>query len=63
MLSDVLGAPVRLRVSTRAIRTIEHNGGIDSFLLGTPNRRLPPEALVIKRRIARVKARKAPAAS
>ena len=27
LLSDVLGAPVRLRLSTRAIRTIEHNGG------------------------------------
>jgi large subunit ribosomal protein L28 len=62
MLSDLLGAPVRLRVSTRAIRTIEHNGGIDSFLLGTPDRRLPPEALVVKRRIARIKARRAPAA-
>ena len=63
MLSDLLGTPVRLRVSTRGIRTIEHNGGIDAFLLGTPDRRLPPEALVIKRRIERIKARRAPAAS
>src|SRR3974390_1421471 len=29
LLSDVLGMSVRLRLSTRAIRTIEHNGGID----------------------------------
>ena len=44
LLSDVLGFSVRLRLSTRAIRTIEHNGGIDAFLLGTPDRRLPEEA-------------------
>ena len=29
-----------MRLSTRAIRTIEHNGGIDAYLLGTPNGRL-----------------------
>jgi large subunit ribosomal protein L28 len=57
MMSDVLGTSVHMRVSTRAIRTIEHNGGIDAFLLTTPNRNLPPEAQVIKRRIARAKAK------
>ena len=40
LLSDVLGLPVRMRLSTRAIRTIEHNGGIDAYLLGTPT---PPD--------------------
>jgi len=34
LLSEALGQSVRLRLSTRAIRTIEHNGGIDAFLLG-----------------------------
>ena len=52
LLSDILGASVRLRISTHALRTIEHNGGLDSFLLGTPNRDLPAEAQVLKRRIA-----------
>jgi large subunit ribosomal protein L28 len=40
VLSDILGAAVRLRLSTRGIRTIEHNGGIDAYLLGTPDARL-----------------------
>jgi large subunit ribosomal protein L28 len=53
MLSDALGQPVRLRLSTRAIRTIEKNGGLDAFLLGTPDSRLPAEAVRLKRRIAR----------
>ncbi len=57
--SDVLAAPVRIRVSTNGIRTIEHNGGLDAFLLGTPNRKLPQEAQVLKRRIARAQAKKA----
>ena len=57
--SDVLGSAVKIRLSTNGIRTIEHNGGLDSFLLGTPDRRLPLEAKTLKRRIERAKAKKA----
>ena len=57
--SDVLGAPVKIRLSTHGIRTVEHNGGLDAFLLGTPDRKLADEALVLKRRITRAKAKKA----
>jgi len=63
MLSDILGQPVRMRLSTRAIRTVEHNGGIDAFLLGTPNAKLPAEALVLKRQIQRAQAKKAAASA
>jgi large subunit ribosomal protein L28 len=49
---------VRIRVSTSGIRTIEHNGGLDSFLLGTPDRKLPEEARVLKRRIAKAKGKR-----
>jgi large subunit ribosomal protein L28 len=59
MLSDVLGASVSMRLSTRGIRTVEHNGGIDAFLLSTPNRKLPPEAMTLKRRILRAQVKKA----
>jgi large subunit ribosomal protein L28 len=59
LLSDVLGQQVRVRVSTRALRTIEHNGGLDAFLQTTPNRDLPEEAQALKRRIARAGAKKA----
>lgn len=57
--SDVLGTQVKMRLSTNGIRTIEHNGGLDSFLLGTPDRRLPTEAVTLKRRIERAKEKKA----
>ena len=58
MLSDILGVSVTMRRSTRAIRTVEHNGGIDAFLLGTPNRNLPVEAQTVKRRILRAQAKR-----
>jgi large subunit ribosomal protein L28 len=57
LLSDILGQSVRMRLSTHAMRTVEHNGGIDAFLLTTPNRDLPEEAQALKRRIVRAKAK------
>jgi len=59
MMSEVLGTTVRMRITTRGIRTIEHNGGIDAWLLGTPDRKLSDEARVLKRRLERAKAKKA----
>lgn len=53
LLSDALGEMVRLRVTPKAIRTVEHKGGLDAFLLATPNRKLPAEAIRLKRRIQR----------
>src|SRR5579863_3807674 len=50
LLSDVLG-PVRMRLSTAAIRTIEFKGGIDAFLKASPDSKLLPEMRRLKRRI------------
>lgn len=51
LLSDALGKVVRLKLSTRAIRTIEHKGGLDRYLLDTSNTKLPEEALALKRKV------------
>ena len=56
ILSDALGTPIRLRLSTRAIRSIEHKGGLDAYLLSTPDTKLPDDARRIKRRIKKVAA-------
>lgn len=53
VMSDALGKPVRMRVSAHALRTIEHKGGLDAFLLDARDGDLPPEARRIKRRIRR----------
>ena len=53
LMSDALGRQVAVRVSTRALRTVTKVGGIDAFLLGTEDAKLPPEGLALKRDIQR----------
>jgi large subunit ribosomal protein L28 len=56
LLSEALGQSFRMRLSTSAIRTIEHKGGLDAYLLGTAETKLPVEVRRIRRRVAAVKA-------
>jgi large subunit ribosomal protein L28 len=58
LLSDLLGTEVKMRLSTRAIRTVERSGGIDAFLLATPDRRLPEPALALKRRLRKARTKR-----
>ena len=51
--SDALGMTVRMRLSTRAISSIDKKGGLDAYLMDTSNTGLPPEARKLKRRIQR----------
>ena len=48
-LSEVLGRTISLRLSTRAIRTIEFHGGLDSYLKSTPARKLTQEIMPLKK--------------
>jgi large subunit ribosomal protein L28 len=57
LFSDVLGR-VRLKVTPAALRTIEHNGGLDAFLLGTTDAKLPAESLKLKRRLEKAIAKR-----
>ena len=61
LLSEALGTSVRMRLSAAAIRTVEHKGGLDAFLLGTRADSLSPEILRIKKRVKNAIARKAAA--
>ena len=49
--SDALGQKVRLRISTNALKSVDHNGGLDSFLLKARKENLSPRALELKRKI------------
>ena len=57
--SDALGQMVRVRLSVHALRTVEHNGGIDAYLLGRPAAKLPVEARRLRRRIEKALAARA----
>jgi len=51
LLSDTLNRPVKLRVSAAALRTVEHRGGLDAFLLKQDDADLSPLALGIKKEV------------
>jgi large subunit ribosomal protein L28 len=59
LMSDALGHSVSIRVCASTIRSVEHNGGIDAYLLSTSNLKLTDEAQKLKRRIKRALAKKA----
>ncbi|MHA7065042.1 MULTISPECIES: 50S ribosomal protein L28 [Azospirillum] len=63
LLSDALGQMVRLRISTNAIRSIEHKGGLDAFLLDAKDDVLSLEARRLKRRIAKAQDKQQAAAA
>ena len=51
LLSDALNRPVKLRISAAALRTVEHRGGLDAFLLKQDDADLSPLAAGIKKEI------------
>ncbi len=53
LLSDAMGLAYRFRVSAIALKTVEHRGGLDSFLMKARNEELSVKALKLKRSIAR----------
>ncbi len=53
LLSDTLGTGVKLRVSTHGLRSVEHVGGLDNWLLKTSDGDLSLRARRLKRDIAK----------
>lgn len=51
MQSDTLGRSVRLRISANAVKTVDHRGGLDAFLLKAKADQLSPRALDLKRQV------------
>ena len=59
--SDALGQTIRMRITASTLRTIDHNGGLDNYLITTHSKALSDEARMLKRRI--IKAREAAGAA
>jgi large subunit ribosomal protein L28 len=47
--SEILGRALRLRICTQALRSVEHRGGIDAFLLTASDKDLSQKALKLKK--------------
>jgi large subunit ribosomal protein L28 len=54
--SDTLQRKVRLRVSAHALKSVEHRGGLDAYLMKAPDRELSIRCQRLKREITKVKA-------
>ena len=51
LMSEVLGRTVQLRVSVAAIRSVEHRGGLDAFLMDMRDSELSVELRRLKKQI------------
>ena len=56
MISDALGRQVKLRVSANALKTVDHRGGLDAFLLKAKDAELSKRALDLKRQVVKKRA-------
>jgi large subunit ribosomal protein L28 len=63
VISDKLNRTVRLKISKQALRSIDHNGGLDAFLLKQSDENLSLRARRLKREVARAIAAEQKAAS
>jgi large subunit ribosomal protein L28 len=51
--SEALGRSVRMRISANALKSVDHRGGLDAFLLAAKDAELSARALDIKRAIVK----------
>jgi large subunit ribosomal protein L28 len=56
LISDTLSRKVRVRVSANALKSVDHRGGLDAFLLKANDVDLAPKMLELKRQIVKKKA-------
>ena len=56
LISDALGRSVRLRITANALKSVDHRGGLDAFLLKAKDTELAPRVLELKRQIVHKRA-------
>ena len=56
LMSDSLGRAFRFRITPHALRSVEHNGGLDNFLLKAKADQLSLKAQRLRKEIAKKKA-------
>ena len=62
LISEALNQNVRLRISANALRSVEHRGGLDAFLVKAKGDELSQRARLLKKQIAKKLAEQATAA-
>ena len=59
LISEALEQSYRLRISAEALRSVEHRGGLDAFLVKANEKELSQRARLLKRQVAKKLAEKA----
>lgn len=54
--SELLKRKIRLRVTAAGLRTLDHKGGIDTFLLNTAKTKVHPKLRAVKAEVEKAKA-------
>jgi len=49
--SDSLGQNFKLRIAAKTLRTVDHKGGLDAFLLKTKTHKLTPKAKKLRKAV------------
>ena len=62
LISETLETTVKLRVSTHGLRSVEHNGGLDNWLVKTSDEKLSLRARRLKRDVVKKRSATATAA-
>ena len=53
LMSEALDKGIRMRVAASALRTVEHRGGLDAFLMKEKEANLSPKAALIRKEVAK----------
>ena len=56
LMREKLDRSFKFRVSTQGLRSVEHNGGLDNWLLKTSDEKLSTNALKVKRELKKANA-------
>ena len=58
LYSEILGQNISIKLTPAGMRTIDHKGGLDAFITGTPKSKLDVNLQPIKTRMEKVLAKK-----
>ncbi|MCC2111378.1 MAG: 50S ribosomal protein L28 [Hyphomicrobiales bacterium] len=56
LMSEALGRSVQMRISAHALRSVEHRGGLDAFLIKARDNELSPRMRDLRRRVVKAAA-------
>ena len=57
LISDALGRSIKLRVSANALKSVDHRGGLDAYLLRAKSETLAPRVRELKKQIEKKQAK------